>query len=257
MKKYVIVFILSFLFSVAVKAQQVSSISGTVKDEKKLPLPGATVFLTGTKNITACGNNGSFLLNNIAPGSYQVVVKMIGFLPFIQAVTVTGKPLVLNVGLKPDNFLLKEVKIRPDYDREKHMAIFIKEFLGQTYNAAKCKIVDPDVLYFNYDKKLKLLTASANDVLTIRNNALGYDVKYVLTDFQFDGNTNVVTYQGYPSFVEISGTQKQQLLWEKNRKTACLGSINHFIRSIYNGHVYEEGFSVYKITEPADDGNTG
>jgi hypothetical protein len=143
--------------------------------------------------------------------------------------------------------LLKEVKVHPDYDREKHLALFKQEFLGRTYNAAQCKLLNPDVLYFNYDKASKILTATANEILVVQNNALGYKIKYVLTDFQYDENTRIVSYQGYPSFEEMPGTLKQEALWAKNRKIAYLGSITHFIRCIYNNRVYQEGFRVYKL----------
>lgn len=224
-----------------------SSISGTVTDEKKLTLPGATVFLTSTKSITACDNNGKFSLSGVAPGNYELVVKMMGFEPFIKPVKLGDKLLVINIQLKPNALALKEVKIHPDYDRVKHLAIFKKQFLGETYNAQDCKLLNPDALYFNYDKESKVLTATADEFLNIQNMALGYTLKYLLTNFEFDEKTNVVTFQGHPSFMELKGTSKQEALWAQRRKAAYLGSINHFMRSVYNNRVYQEGFNVYKL----------
>jgi hypothetical protein len=232
---------------ITVNAQKELSISGTIRDDKHLVMPGVTVFLTGTKSITACDDNGSFHLDNIAPGTYQVVFKMVGFVPFIQQVTLSASSLKVNADLKPDKILLNEVKIRPDYEREKHLALFKKEFLGETYNAEHCRLLNPDKLFFNYDKETKVLTASADEFLVLQNNGLGYKIKYLLTNFEYDEKTRVVTYQGYPSFEEMSGTQKQENLWAKSRKVAYLGSINHFMRSIYNNRVYQEGFNVYKL----------
>jgi hypothetical protein len=47
-----------FLFAARiVNAQESFSINGTVRDDSGV-LPGATVFLNGTKAITACDNEG-------------------------------------------------------------------------------------------------------------------------------------------------------------------------------------------------------
>lgn len=242
-------FLICFLFlcCAKVQAQQTFAITGSVKDEDHLALPGATVFLTGTRSITACDLQGVFHLDNLTPGTYELVVKMVGYYPFIKTVTLTNAPITLAIQLKPDKIVLKDVKIHPDYDRAKHLELFKKQFLGQSYNVKYCKILNPDVLYFNYDKKEKKLSATANDFLVIQNMALGYKLKYLLTNFDFDENTNIVTFQGYPSFEEMTGTTQQQVLWAKNRKIAYAGSINHFVKSIYTNRVLEEGFVVFKL----------
>jgi len=247
MKVKYLLFYVMLLSASLLKAQEKSSISGTVVDEKHLTLPGATVFLTSTKSITVCDNNGKFSLPGVVPGNYELVVKMMGFEPYVKPIKLGDKPLVVNVQLKPNAQVLKEVKIRPDYDRVKHLAIFKKQFLGETYNAKECKLLNPDVLYFNYDKGTKSLIATADEFLSIQNTALGYTLKYLLTNFEYNEDTRVVSFQGYPSFVEMKGTPKQEASWAKKRREAYLGSINHFIRSIYNVRVQEEGFNVYKL----------
>jgi hypothetical protein len=239
--------ILAFMLITAFVKAQTLTITGNVVDEKHLSLPGATVFLTGTQSITATDISGKFKLERLAPGTYQLIVKMVGFMPYIQSVKLGAIPVNVNIKLSPSVALLKEVKIHPDYDRAKHLALFKKEFLGQTYNAALCKLTNPDILFFNYDKKTKILTATADEFLIVQNNGLGYKIKYLLTDFEFNENNNIVTYQGYPSFEQMPGTEKQQALWYKNRKIAYLGSINHFMRSVYSNRVYQEGFNVYKL----------
>ncbi len=226
---------------------QITSVSGTVQDEKHLALPGATVFLTNTKSITASDNKGDFHLDNLMPGAYQVVVKMIGYAAFVQQVQLKDGPVQLKIRLRPSSLFLKEIKVHPDYEREKHLALFKKEFLGQSYNVRYCKLINPNVLFFNYDKKAKVLTANSDEFLIVENKALGYEIKYLLADFQFNENTQIVTFQGYPSFKELSGSPAQQANWIKNRKTAYLGSINHFIKSVYSGRVSEEGFVVMKL----------
>lgn len=235
------------LLSLQSRAQQALSVKGVVEDEKHLALPGATVFLTNTKSITASDNKGDFHLDNLPPGTYQLVVKMIGYAPFVQQVQPKEGPTQLMVRLKPRSLFLKEVKVHPDYDREKHLALFKKEFLGQSYNVRYCKLLNPDVLYFSYDKKAKVLTANTDEFLIVENKALGYEIKYLLADFGFNENTRIVTFQGYPPFTELTGSPAQQAMWVKNRRTAYLGSISHFIKSVYSGHASQEGFVVMKL----------
>ncbi len=242
------------------------SISGTVSDEKGMTLPGATVFLTNTKNATSTDNSGKFILNGISPGSYEFNVKMLGFEPNIQIIKVYDKPVNLFVRLKESNITLNEVSInggKPDPNRKRYMKLFIENFIGKSASAALCKILNPDVLNFHYDKKTKILTATAADLLVIENDALGYQLKYLLKKFEFYdkyqpkivygtyrvyGNyrayDNVCYYEGNPYFEELKGTEAQQQQWEKNRRTAYLGSYRHFFRSVMNNTAAQAGFAI-------------
>ena len=248
--KYRFTLILLFsILTIGAKSQQTLSISGKVKDETNLPMPGATVFLTGTKSITSCSTEGNFQFNHLSPGTYEVVVKMIGYLPFIRSVKISEESLSLDIQLKPNDQQLKEVIIHSikDKDRAKYQQIFKKYFLGQSHNATYCDIVNPEVIYFKFDKETKILTASADELLVIQNKALGYKLEYLLNDFTFDSQTNIVSYQGSPSFMEMTGTKKENETWTKNRKTAYMGSVTHFLRAVYDHKVKEEGFMVFKV----------
>lgn len=229
------------------KAQQTYSIKGIVRDDTG-PLPGATVFLTGTKVITACDNDGRFQLDHISPGSYGLVVKMIGFVPQSVPVIIKNHSAQLSLVLKTNTNALKEVVITADNNWEEHYREFKRSFLGTTHNAGDCQIINPRVLYFHYDKPTQTLTASADEFLIIENKALGYRIKYLLTGFEHDGANNISGYQGYPSFEEMTAkTEKEAARWKKNRQTAYTGSIIHLMKSIYNDKVYEAGFEIYKL----------
>jgi len=79
----VIVLLLTASLSMPVVAQSVNgSISGTVKDSAGAAVSGATVSLLRTHAIlrtTQTGADGKFILDNVAPGSYAVVVTDSGF----------------------------------------------------------------------------------------------------------------------------------------------------------------------------------
>jgi hypothetical protein len=229
------------------KAQESFSITGKVRDNTG-PLPGATVFLTGTRVITACDNEGNFRLDKILPGQYVVVVKMIGFEPLSASVAISDHSKQLSFVLKTNTNKLNEVIIKADNNWAAHYAEFREQFLGLTPNARECKIINPKVLYFHFDKASQTLSATADEFLIIENNALGYRIKYLLNNFEHDNANRILRYQGYPSFDEMTPKDdKQTATWDKNRKTAYLGSITHLMRAIYQAKPYTAGFEIFKV----------
>jgi outer membrane receptor protein involved in Fe transport len=78
---------LCFALALAVPAAaQTGSISGTVVDQTAAQLPGATVQLTGTTNaVTTSGSGGQYTFRNVAPGTYAIEVRLVGFSPAVRA----------------------------------------------------------------------------------------------------------------------------------------------------------------------------
>jgi hypothetical protein len=83
--------------------------------------------------------------------------------------------------------------------------------------------------------------------LEIENPALGYKIKYLLTNFTFNTNTREINYEGPALFTEMEGTPKQEHHWQENRKQAYEGSMMHFLRSAMNDRLEEEGFKVLRL----------
>jgi hypothetical protein len=242
-----VISILAVLTCLSVNAQTRFAVTGRVLDEKKSPIPGATVFLAGTKNTVGSDTSGSFFLANVMPGDYKLVVKVIGYKPLLKNISLRDRTVQLILQLEPDVKYLKSVTVTPDKSWLDNLEIFKEQFLGQSDNAQQCKIVNSGVLNFEYDKKNAKLTASTDDILIIRNQELGYKIKYVLLNFEYDEKRNSVSYQGFPSFEELQGTSDEESQWKENRRLAFLGSIHHFIRSVYQQNCKAQGFVVYKI----------
>jgi hypothetical protein len=216
-----------------------------------VPLRGATIFLTGRMNITTSDENGNFSLNNLSAGSYSIVITMIGYKPFVKDIAIYDQDVHLTLKLEQQSTYLKAVIVKPDKSRLENLDVFKRAFLGESENAAQCKILNSEILDFNYDKKTGELTASTDDVLIIRNQALGYQLKYVLLNFKYYVNKNAVIYAGYPSFEELRGSTEEEDQWKINRRKAYLGSIHQFIRTVYDENCRANGFLVYKIRNRA------
>uniref|UniRef100_UPI0040487F34 TonB-dependent receptor domain-containing protein n=1 Tax=Algoriphagus sp. TaxID=1872435 RepID=UPI0040487F34 len=79
-------FFLSFLLATASTFAQKNSVSGTILDEKKQPLPGVSVYLQGTVRGVQSDRTGTYILKDIPAGTYQMVVSQVGFQSYTQEI---------------------------------------------------------------------------------------------------------------------------------------------------------------------------
>lgn len=236
------------LLSIAGFAQNLS-ISGLVKDKRGETLPGAGVYLSGYKAATVTNNDGKFVLGNLRPGNYNVLVEMMGYLPFTKNVILSDKSATVEIVLDENTIQLREVVIRVDPNRQKYIDLFKEFFIGTTPNAKKCKLLNPEALYVDYDLHKKILTVKSNEFLVIENKALGYRLKYLLQYFEYNYDNHIVYYSGLPNFEELKGSKAKKKAWAKKRETAYYGSSQHFFKSLYQGISKEEGFVINKLVK--------
>ena len=244
-KKSLSFFLLLITFNVSLLAQTFS-ITGTVKD-KVGALPSAAVYLSGYKIATVTDNEGKFTLPKLAAGNYDILIQMIGFLPYSKNILISNKAVNVVITLQENTTMLKEVVIKPDPNRLYYISLFKDYFIGKTPNANECTLLNTDILIFDDDKTSGLLTARANDFLVIENKALGYRIKYLLQDFEYNYRSKIIYFSGHPTFEELSGNKSKQKKWLQNRATAYNGSIQHFFKSLYNNTITQEGFVINKI----------
>ena len=246
MIKQLLMCITFLLFVVGVNAQNLS-ITGVIKDKKGVELPGAGVYLSNYKNATSTDGEGKFALRNLKPGSYDVLVQMMGFEPYTKNVVLSDKSVNIQIVLQENTIALNEVVIRVDPNREKYLQVFKEFFIGKTPNAEKCKILNPQVLRVDYDGDRRILTVKSSDFLIIENKALGYRLRYMLQFFEYNYNSRIVYYSGLPNYEDLKGSKAAKKRWVKNRETAYYGSSQHFFRSLYAGTSKEEGYILHKM----------
>jgi hypothetical protein len=231
-------------FSNHVIAQGIFALSGKVTNEKGEAQKAATVFISGTQKITATDDEGKFTFSGMSPGSYQLSVKLLGFMPYSQNVIIQIGSVNVNVALVIKINELKEVVIGPD-KWEQHYKMFKDYFLGTTANASECVIINPKVLSFHYSKKKDLLTANADDFLIIENRSLGYRIRYMLKYYTKEGT--IVNYDGETVFEELEDNDKAKKRWQQNRANSYRGSFMHFARAAFRNTVMKEGFIVHQL----------
>ena len=235
--------------SILLERKDRQEIIGRVVDSAdKKPVANASVFLNNTTIGAVTGNDGVFKLNIAKPGKYELVVSMMGYAAYQKSVFTDGRGIDLtDIKIAPQIITLSEVKIKVDPRRDRDYKWFNEDFLGKSSFADKCRILNPEILDLNYNKRTKVLRASSSGLLEVENEALGYKLKYLLTHFYSNKNDGRVSFKGLVLFEQLKGDATQQQKWQKSRMKAYKGSSMHFLRSLLENQLDEEGFEVLEL----------
>lgn len=229
----------------AVPAVAQTTLTGTVTDTNGEPLPGANVYLSGTTRGAATSLNGQFEIDNVPPGAYQVVASILGYTAGVQTVQVRGTAPVdpLTFRLEENVAELGNVEVEAEGDArwQRRYQRFKKVLIGESENAALTDIENPWVLEFRESGGTLRATASAP--LIIHNRALGYTLRYDLSDFE--AAPTRIKYDGTEQFEEMEPEDDAQARrWAVARAQAYRGSLRHFLQALQRGTAEAEGFIV-------------
>ena len=234
---FIYLFITSFCF-----AQ--TTIKGTVY-EVSGPLEGVAVYLNNSMLGTTTNADGIFSFP-VKEGEYDLIISYLGYkkINYPLNTSTYKKPLVF--ALVAQENVLDEIIIKKTvYDDEwnYNLSAFKKAFIGRTEMAEGCEILNPKVIYFNFDAKKNTLTAFARKPLEIRHKSLGYKIIYELEEFVI--HKNQVIYLGYSRYKNLKGTKRKQRKWQENRLKTYTGSFTHFHQTLLKKTTYKEGFLVH------------
>ena len=236
---------LSFQAQTSVAQAQTFAISGTVANAKGEKLEAATAFIGNSQIATVTDKDGGFRISGLTPGTYQLIVNLLGYSSVKQEVVIKESSEVVNLVMPEKSITLKGVSIGDESKRKNFLKTFTKYFLGESDNAKACVLVNPEVLDFSTNKSL--MEATAEDFLIIENSGLGYRIKYLLTNFKYENTNNVTTYDGEAFFEPMKGTEVQQAEWTANREKIYKGSFMHYLRALFTNTTREEGFLTYAV----------
>lgn len=227
------------------------SISGWARDaEDGENIPGVNVYLNGTSIGTVTNNNGYFRFQNVPFGTYEVVFSHVSYDKSLYPVIVNdegGAAVNGTLKLKTNELTGVEISstrlVKPA-DWPRTYEVFRSEFFGNSTNANKCEILNPEEIEFYVDDTKQVLFAEALAPLRIRNEALGYMIIYELD--HFENYEDGLVYYGKVRFEQLPVLNlKDKKTWKKNRKRSYYGSVRHFLRSLVDGTYYKEGFDIY------------
>lgn len=86
-----------------------NTLSGVVHEENNA-IPGATIRLLNSSYATIAGVDGSYHIEDIAIGTYQLEVRAVGFKPHLQWIDITG-PTSISVALQESTLTIDEVVV--------------------------------------------------------------------------------------------------------------------------------------------------
>lgn len=219
-------------------------LDGQVRDARtQQPLPFATVFLANTTHGTTTDSTGRFALADLPAGQYELMVSYVGY-DLYKKTFELRQSLTLTPRLQPAA-QLAEVVVRPAENRPADYRHFVQQFLGVSALSQQCRIENPADVAVVVDQRRHELVAVAPRHLAVINQALGYRITYHRFDFRVDYASQRITFVAAPMFEELkSPNAQQQHRWEANRRKAYAGSLPHFLRSVREDRLAQEGFRV-------------
>lgn len=223
-------------------------ISGRITDTKGNPLMYASVFLASTTLGTITDEEGNYSIKNIPFGQHTLVASYVGYDFKKISINVNKAVLTQNLQLIKSVVEIDAVEVQTRKSKNKwkqNYKKFRKSFIGISDNANLCKITNPEVLIFHYNKEKRVLTAKARDALVIENKGLGYTIQYVLENFEYHKDGSLIAYMGSAKFIPMEAKNPADTeIWKRNRIEAYRGSFQHFLRTLARDTFIEEGFVV-------------
>jgi hypothetical protein len=238
-----------------------AQIKGTITDQTThQPVIGASIYVNNTTYGCQSNIDGQFDLQTFPEPPFQIIVSSVGYQS--ASFDVRDKQMSgVQINLKPKaNDLNEVVIIAPEKNGwELYGKEFIRDFIGYSAFADECEILNKKDIEFRDDRKNNRLLVSVQKPIKIRNNATGYLITYWLDNYELDYLSKRLFYKGNVQF-EVLQSKKEKTInrWKANRESAYNGSLNHFMRSVYNNTVYEDSFElrVYKRIKTEEYGKT-
>lgn len=256
--KLLFLFATTLVFSQGV-AQNSFTLKGIVKDAQSGEvMPFATVFFAGSTFGTTTNDKGEYSLSVNRGGTYDLIVKFIGYDTYAAQVTLGDAAVSrLDIAVTPSARDLGSVLVvaKKNAQWKRYLEDFEGVFLGQSINGVNSKILNKEVIDFVYDEENSQLNAFSDEAILIENKELGYKIKYYLEQFVLDYPSDISGFYGYTVFEEIEpkNDRKARTL-EKNRARAYNGSATHFFKSLYANKLKEEGFVAELSSEETEEG---
>ncbi|HMH32496.1 MAG TPA: carboxypeptidase-like regulatory domain-containing protein [Puia sp.] len=239
----------------AVKGQNRFELKGKITDARtNNPILSASVFIGNSSMGTITDKKGEFTLMNIPGGNYQLTVSCVGYKSLTLKISSNSISENYNLQLQPRIEELDSVIVRASdkHGWEKWGALFKEKFLGNSTISREARIENPQVLQFRHSTSNEL-DVVATDPLIIENAALGYKIRYELEEFRYYESSQSVSFQGHCYFEELVPPNTRAFKrWTRNRIAAYRGSILHFMRSLFQGTLKQDGFEVRRSVDKGD-----
>jgi hypothetical protein len=234
------------------------TLTGKVIDKvTREPLETASVYFDHTTIGTTTDENGEFSISYNDAVQSNLVISFLGY----QKVLISNYRTTQNtlIELEAATNTLDEVFVNFDDEltRQQKLKLFRKEFLGTSRFANSCRILNEENLILYYDGENKTLYASSEVPIKVKNKALQYQIEFDIIDFEASYRgldfvdesfvLNSVTYLGTSFYKDLTDGTKSRI--NRNRDKVYKGSVQHFIRALYNEDLKKGGYQIYNNKE--------
>jgi len=117
MKKIIIISVVLLMVHCSMAQNR---ISGTIRDESNLTMPGATVFVPELNKGTVSDSLGFYELTNLPNGKIKIQYSYVGYGNKIETLILQGESLKLNVELNPTAIEAEAIVISGGYNATQH-----------------------------------------------------------------------------------------------------------------------------------------
>lgn len=237
------------------------SISGIITDiNTSQPVEYANVYIQGSTSGAVSNQDGYFEFeSDIIHG--QLIISHVSYETSVIELGNSQKSGLL-IALNPRIYDFIPVSIKSKDQRVANLKHFREEFLGSDYWGNHATIENDSVLVFSVEYysdtitkrslrgPIKKFEAKATSPIIISLPKLGYTlqydlVRYIETDEPVLGK--VISSSGYSYYTPMRDASfRKQRNINRNRIRAYYYSPQHFIRSLYNNHLKENGYLVHE-----------
>lgn len=224
------------------------------------PIPSVNVYYSGTSKGTITDFDGEFEIAYYENSQSVLTVSLLGYVT--QRFTDPLNTNFSNLHLQPKVGDLPAVYLNPDpWSREKKEKYFIKQFIGSTRIADKCKILNLDKIRMRFNPSTNTMMVYAQEPVLIENRDLNYLVTYDLRDFEIiferidleemtiSGDFDVPTHRmvfsfftGSAFFKELDENDAKKRWVRRNRKRAYKVSELRLFKLIAENRLEQEKY---------------
>lgn len=242
---------LSFLLPLICFSQ---TLTGNIIDKvTQQPIETVSVYFDNTTIGTTTDEKGNFSITYTDAVQSTLVISYLGY----EKVLITDYRSRNNIAIELVEAASALDEVYIEYDdgltRRQKLRLFRREFLGSSKFARSCNILNENDIVLRYDKRSKTLFASADVPIQVKNKSLQYELAFDIVDFEAnyryanletqDFTLNKVTYAGTSFYKDIEISNKKST--KRRREKAYKGSVQHFMRSLYNENLKDEDYEIF------------
>ena len=206
------------------------------------------VRVDGTSVGTVTNEAGKFELDSVPVGARTLFVSRVGYALSSRNVLVDNtRTHNVDLQLEPKTIEVAATEITGNAADWKSMYTeFVKLLLGNTPNASQCTILNPEVISL-HSTSPGSFRATSDQSIRVENHALGYAIEVSIERFERDGMRLMMWLR--TSFSDlVPPSEEQARLWKVQRRQTFLGSLRHFLRSLVQDTMEDEGFTMFAVS---------